>query len=112
LETKNYEKKANLQLIATNSSGNLKAENYAVTSTLQRSIARIDPGTDRYPPGGKLWLGGIGQADPDKVLYDQPFRTIQPQIPAKDTLGPDEGGRFVQIFATEEQIEIARGHPR
>jgi len=73
----------------------LKAGIYAGTRALERSVAWIDFGKDRHPPGGELWLGGIGRADPDQMLYFQPVRAIQPEVPAKDALGQDEGGGFL-----------------
>ena len=41
---------------------------YAATRSFERSLAWVDPGKDRNAPGGELWLGSVGNGDPDQVF--------------------------------------------
>ena len=73
----------------------LKTGKYAGTRAFEGSITWTDPGKDRNAPGGELWLGSVGTADPDQVFYDRPVRAIKFKIPAQDALGQDEGRGFL-----------------
>jgi hypothetical protein len=68
---------------------------YAGSRALERSAARIDTGKDRNTFGRELWLGGAGDTDTDKVFYHQSLCAIQPEVPSENTLGQNEGGRFL-----------------
>jgi hypothetical protein len=72
-----------------------KDENYAGTRTFQGPITWAYARKDRDAPGGELWMGRVGDADPDQMFYHQSFRAIQPEVPEKDSVGQNEGGRLL-----------------
>jgi hypothetical protein len=80
----------------------LNSEKYGGTRGIEGPVTWIDPGKDCHPPGGKLWLGRVGNAYPDQVFYRQPLCAIQFEVPSENAMGQDKGGKFLQVFPPEE----------
>jgi hypothetical protein len=80
----------------------LKSEKYGGSRGIKGSVTWTDPGKDCHTPGGELWLGRTGYPYPDQVFYRQPLRAIKFEVPSEDAMGPDKGGKFLQVFPPEE----------
>src|SRR5207302_10431778 len=62
-------------------------------------LARLDAGDHRHDARRPLRLGRPGATRPAALLQQRPEHSVEPEVPAKDALGPREGRKPLPLHA-------------